>query len=128
MNIRNQLLLEQETSKGYGLFPPQSTEIPKDQMNLDQKLKEATRVYEGYLRRMDREKNDPIESRKAAGDKLSRVALEDAERDVMVLRNQRKVARQQAKEPTFKDWVREVKPDDVGVDGSLSKLMMKQTI
>lgn len=126
-NIRNKLLLEQETSKGFGLFPPQSTEIPKEQMNLDQKLKEATRVYEGYLRRTDREKNDPIESRKAAGDKLSRVALEDAERDVMVLRNQRKVARQQAREPTFKDWVNEVKPDDVGIDGSLSKNITKNS-
>ena len=41
-------------------------------MNIDQKLKAATRVYEGYLRRMEREKNDPIESRKPAREKLSR--------------------------------------------------------
>ena len=139
VSVRSKLLQEQitakvappaETPKGSsgGLFPP---ERPPSQdpakFNIDQKLKAATRVYEGYLRRMEREKNDPIESRKPAREKLSRTALEDAEREVMVLRNQRAAQRAEAKEPSFKDWVAEVRPDDVGADGKLSKNITKNS-
>lgn len=120
--------VEIETSQGTGLFPPQrpASQDPAN-FSLDQKLKAATRVYEGYLRRMQREKNDPIESRKPQSEKLSRVALEDAEREVMMLRNQRKIARSVAKEPTFKDWVKEVKPDDIDINGKMSKNVTKNS-
>jgi len=39
----------------------------------------------------------------------------------MRLRNQRKIQRQAEREPSFKDWVKEVRPNDVGVDGTLSR-------
>ena len=137
-NVKSKLLQEQqsitpkpveiETSQGSGLFPPQrpASQDPAN-FSLDQKLKAATRVYEGYLRRMQREKNDPIESRKPQSEKLSRVSLEDAEREVMILRNQRKIARSVAKEPTFKDWVKEVKPDDIDINGKMSKNVTKNS-
>ncbi len=120
--------VEVDTPQSSGLFPPSrpASENPAN-MNIDQKLKAATRVYEGYLRRMQREKNDPFESRKPENEKLSRTALEDAEREVMILRNQRKIARQQSKEPTFKDWVAEVKPDDIDVNGKMSNNITKNS-
>ena len=142
-NVASQLLQEQksvsqpvdrtpeiktETKSSAGLFPPADTR-PKGPKSLNQQLKEATRAYEGALREYNRQQTstDPYYTGMRQRDKLTKTYLEDLERDVMILRNKRNIQTSQSKEPTFKDWVAEVKPDDIDVNGKMSNNITKNS-
>ena len=120
--------IKTDITSSAGLFPPADTR-PKGPKSLNQQLKEATREYEGALREFNRQQTstDPYYTGMREQDKITKTYLEDLEKDVMILRNKRNIQTSQSKEPTFKDWVAEVKPDDIDVNGKMSNNITKNS-
>ena len=75
---------------------------------LDTQLKKTQREYESKL------------SQKRQGEDISDESLEELKDKLMRLRNQRTIQRQAEREPSFKDFVKEVKPNDIDINGKLS--------
>lgn len=86
--------------------------------SIDKQLLKAQREYESRLRQKTSKSISGMKET-IVGEDEDKI-LEDLKDKVMRLRNQRKIQRQAEREPSFKDWVKEVKPNDVSVDGKLS--------
>lgn len=109
---------------GSQLTPPPAEKVPD---TLDNKLRTTQKEYEGYLRRFNQEQTDPRFMNRPAIDKISNLTVENAKNNLMRLRQQRTAQRQSEREPSFKDWVSEVKPNDIGTDGKLSNNITKNS-
>ena len=109
-----------------GLFPPKPDKVPN---TLDNQLRQAQKEYEGYLQRYNKEQTSTelYYKNMPERDKLRKSVVDEAQNKLMRLRQQRTAQRQTEREPSFKDWVAEVKPNDIGSDGKLSSNITKNS-
>tara|TARA_Y100000401_G_C8325555_1_gene228006 strand:+ start:995 stop:3805 length:2811 start_codon:yes stop_codon:yes gene_type:complete len=118
--VREELKLEEkkpQVSQKKPAAEPKK-EATEEVESIDKQLIKTQKEYEARLRKRSSKSISGMKETIVGEDEDK--AIEELKDKLMRLRNQRKIQRQAEREPSFKDWVKEVRPNDVGADGKLS--------